>query len=527
MKKIIQLLLVSLFTISVSAQDLPDSSLVILESIMPHNLNPQETAYSSDAQVLNGLYEGLFTYDPVTLDPVYAIAQGYKLSRDKKRWTFMLRQNAKFSNGEPITAESVKFAWLELLGNPNAPYASLLDIVRGAAEYRNGVGSRDDVGIYVVDDYTISLYLKSPANYLPKVLCHDSFAIIHRNPTVYSGAFVLEEQMDNVIILKKNPYYWDFDNVKLETISFIQSGDAAENAYYYNTGIADWVSTEVDTEKIINKKAFQYNAQFGTSYFFFKQSNKKPDLARAKIKGEAVEFQPWDYQEFRTALLEAWPWEELNRSFISASTFVYPLSGYPTVEGYTSSDKIEATLLMKEARKKYGIAEDQILQLNFEVSEYAFADADKTNIQNALEPLGIYVNFIILPAYQYLSHVPLSNSDLFGYTWIGDFADPLAFLELFHGDSTLNDSGWKNEEYDELLKQAELESAEERYRLLSKAETLLLDSGIVIPYYHPVSSNVIDLDAIGGWSTNAFDIHPLKYLYKKEIHVDIPNVVLR
>ena len=81
---------------------------IIVEPVRVHELNPQITNYSSDSQILNGLFEGLFTLSPVSLEPQYAIAKEFKISRDKKRWTITLRDDAFFSNGEKITAESVR-----------------------------------------------------------------------------------------------------------------------------------------------------------------------------------------------------------------------------------------------------------------------------------------------------------------------------------------------------------------------------------------------------------------------------------
>ena len=81
---------------------------IIVEPVRIHELNPQITNYSSDSQILNGLFEGLFTISPVSLEPQYAIAKEFKISRDKKRWTITLRDDAFFSNGEKITAENVR-----------------------------------------------------------------------------------------------------------------------------------------------------------------------------------------------------------------------------------------------------------------------------------------------------------------------------------------------------------------------------------------------------------------------------------
>ncbi len=493
---------------------------VIVENKARHELNPQITAYSSDAQILNGLYEGLFSYNPVTLEAEYAIASNVRVSRDKKRWTINLRQTAKYSNGESITASCVRDSWLRLLKSPQAPYASLLDIIWNAAEFRNGACTADQVGIYVTGDYTLSVRLVSPANYLPKVLCHSAFSVVHNNADVYSGPYLLAEQSENAYVLKKNPYYWDVQNVKLEEITFLQSEDEKENSFLFNTGKADWVTSSVVADTVINKDALLLRGVFGTAYYFFKDSSRKP--AR---KGE---FSPWDYPEFRNAVLEAIPWDALRENAaIPATTFVYPLNGYNAPEGFDYTDENEACLMMDAARSKYSRPADEVFTLNFEVSEFTLSEEKKEAMKAALLPLGVELLIRELPSYFYLSNVPSSNADMFAYTWIGDFADPLAFLELFRGSSSLNDSGWHNEDYDKLLDSASIVADYERYTLLAQAEKILLDSGMVIPVYHPVSFNLINLEEVGGWSVNAFDIHPLKYLYRKEVKPSIGNVVMR
>ena len=91
----------------------------------------------------------------------------------------------------------------------------------------------------------------------------------------------------------------------------------------------------------------------------------------------------------------------------------------------------------------------------------------------------------------------------------------------------MNDSGWTNSKFDALLDQAATAGEAERMTLLGQAENILLDEGMVIPLYRSVSSNVIDLSEVGGWYVNAFDIHPLKYLYKKQPKYNSKNIVKR
>jgi oligopeptide transport system substrate-binding protein len=138
----------------------------------------------------------------------------------------------------------------------------------------------------------------------------------------------------------------------------------------------------------------------------------------------------------------------------------------------------------------------------------------------------VTVQVELTPANRYLASIESWKADLFSYIWIGDFADPMAFLELFRGSSSLNPSGWSDREYDRLLNEAAIAGdSKKRYQILAEAEAILLDSGEVLPVSHPISLNVIDLNAIGGWYRNALDIHPLKSIYWTGKDGSLPNLV--
>ena len=156
-----------------------------------YDLNPQTAQYASEAQILNSLYEGLFCYNPMTSEAIGAYCKSYKLSRDKKRWTFTIREGAVFSNGDPITAETFKESWLNLLANPDAEFASFADCIQGAKAFRSGNGKREDVRISAPDSSTLVVHLTEPSEHLPQILCHHSFAAISTKENVYSGPFIL------------------------------------------------------------------------------------------------------------------------------------------------------------------------------------------------------------------------------------------------------------------------------------------------------------------------------------------------
>ena len=498
---------------------LPASKFImtVVEATHEHDLNPQTSTFISDAQIFTGIYEGLFSYDPVTLEPLPAICVSYKISRDKKRWTFKLRENSRFSDVSYITANDVRRSWIQLLATPSAAYSSMLDIIEGAREFRTGTGHEENVAITVVSPDTVSIRLKTPASYLPRLLCHSAFSVIHRNPTVYSGPYAISDMQSGQLFLEKNEFYWDAENVNLKMICFFQSLGAEENTYFFNTGFSEWISSyEIQTQSIINQKALHYDAEFGTEYMFFKTTKVKP-LAKGL---RAV----WDIPDFRQAVMEVMPWEELRKNnIVKAETLVYPLTGYPQVEGYSYTDANEALLLMNDARKKHNIPEDEKIPLKMLMAEGSFTDAEFSLLKSSLEPLGIELTIEYVPSAQYFYMADSGDADIVSYNWIGDFADPLAFLELFRGDSTLNISGWKNKDFDRLIDEAALATGTKRYELLAQAERILLDEGMVMPLSHPVSLSTINTDEIGGWYPNALSLHPLKYLFKKDVKPDFTN----
>ncbi len=485
----------------------------IVCSPLDYNLNPHTATYSAEAQILTGLYEGLFSYNPVTLEPDCAIAESFRTSRDKRRWTFILRADAAFSDGARITARDFAESWLDLLSDPAAPYSSLLDIVRGAREYRTGRGAREDVAITAADDSTLKVQLTSPTPHLPKILCMTAFAAVNKNPAVSSGPFYLAERTGDTFTLRKNPNYHDRQNTRLEQITIVQRADGAESAHLFNTGEADWISGAGDVSKILLKDSVHIAAEFATEYLFF------------KINGRADSV--WSRADFRAALLEAVPWDELRAGlFVPAATLVYPLHGYPSVQGYSYTDPDEAASLMKKAREDASVPADEKLSLVFAVSGSEFMTKEAEILRKAWEPLGVDLETVEIPVGQYLAGIPDTAADLFSYTWIGDFADPVAFLELFRGGSTLNVTGWSDGEYDRLLGEAAFLTDEKRLDTLAQAEQRLLDSALILPIQHPVSLNIIDLNSCGGWASNSFDIHPMKFLYRKKAPPLIPNIVM-
>jgi len=472
--------------------------LLIIQSPGHLNLNPQLSSYSSEAQILSGLYEGLFSYDPLSLEPIPALASSYKISRDKKTWTFNIRKNARFANGDPISAQSFYDSWLKLIDpNTNAPFASLLDCIEGVQAYRLGKGDASKVGIQVKNDGSLVIKLVHPTEHLAKILCHHAFSVVHENKAIQSGPFVISQLSKAELRLTKNDFYWDADNVALPSIRFLFSEDQVENTYLFNIGKVHWLADNFDASKLIENDSLVFGTQFGTEYYFFRMHNTSV----------------WNNQKARQALLLALPWEKLREAFyVPATRLLSRLYNYPEIYGVDESDIEEAQAILDSL----SLSEEE-KRIEISIPDTAYHANQVALFAESWEKIGIRTDIIKIPSYDYYDAVPQSNSDMFTYTWIGDFADPMAFLELFKKDSSLNESRWSSPVYENLLQEATgIHDTKKRYEKLAEAEQELLDSFIVIPLSHPVSVNIVDKAVLGGWYENALDLHPLKHLYFKE-----------
>ncbi len=477
--------------------------LVVIDSVFDYDLNPHSASYSSEGQLLNALHEGLFVYDPLTLDPVPAIADDFSISRNKKVWTFSIRSNAKFSNGEKITAYDVKNSWIALLApGQNAPFASLLDCIVGAAEYRQGTGSADSVGIEAKSRTTLIVRLNEPTDYFAKVLTHHAFSVLSSEEDVYSGAYVLTERTKTSLVFEKNPEYYDFDEVAIPSIRIINDDDLQENAYRINIGEAQWSTGGVQADAIYDSDYLYIAPQFGTEFVFFKAQNK-----------------PWDNPDLRNAVIAAVPWDLLRDSFIPAQTLILPIGSYPEIVGIEEQDiELSMELLKKSGYEVQfddeGNAIPTGLELTFAIPDTEYSRGQAEILIEGLSQVGITLKIETTPINRYLGSFDGWDADLFTYTWIGDFADPLAFLELFRSGSSLRETHWTDETFDALLLEATtINDQEERYEKLAEAEQYLIDAGVILPLSHPISFNVVDTSVLGGWYPNALDIHPFKDMF--------------
>ena len=477
-------------------------------------LHPHVAFNADEAQMLTAMYEGLTVYDPYTLQPVPAIAESWTVSGGRT-WRFNLRKDAKFENGEAITAKTFVDSWFNLL-TPGADYqyASLLDCIDGAADYRTGkLKAKEQVGIKAESEYVLLIYTNSPSEHLPNILCHHAFSAVSSSQLedaaafaklpyissvkqafkpISSGAYKIEAFTDKEILLTKNENYWDAASVEIPQIKLLLDINKEEAAQKFNSGEIDWLSNAGILSKIGDERYIHIDPMFATEYFFFKTTTE-----------------PVKNKELRRALLLAIPYNELRDGyFIKAASLIFPLAGYPEVNGIDEYNIFKAEQIIAELKLK---DEERHLTICLPESDY-YTDLSNILIK-AWEKIGISCQIKFSPFSEYYDYLKSSDYNLGVISWIGDFADPLAFLEMFRFKSTLNDSGWSSNEFEQNLRKAGAETQlKKRYEYLAKAEQILLDESVIIPLSHNTSVNIIDTYSIGGWYSNAIDIHPFKFI---------------
>lgn len=505
----ILLMLVLVFPALSAEDNTPEEFVTLFGATLPE-FDPHRSIYSSEAQIFTALYEGLVSYDAASLEPVAAAASSWKKSKDGMVYNFEIRQDARWSDGSALRASDFRNAWMRLL-KLNAQYAAFFDVIKGAREYRLGENNDpESVGITAADT-TLVVTLSRPVAYFTRLISHHAFSPIHpsmleasawerRIPFPVNGPYAFESLRGQELRLEKNPLYWDEKSVAIQRQTMLFSDDDQAASRMFNSEEAHWLAGPGDYEAILLEQAIQVNPIFSTHYWYFNCTEA-----------------PWKDASVRRALALLLPWKELrdpDAYMVPATTLVLPLPGYSQAEGIAQQDSKEAMRLLDQAGYPEGAGLPEL--------RIYFADGrDGTRIatlfKTAWETLpGLKVTLMPVNGSTYYDTISgegkIGGITLAHTTWIGDFADPEAFLQMWTPDSPLNDAGFADEGFEELLSKSYASEGKERLGLLAQAETILLQKAVILPIYHSFAASVIDIDYVEGWYQNALDIHPYKYL---------------
>jgi oligopeptide transport system substrate-binding protein len=479
-------------------------------------LDPAHIYTTMESELATALYEGLASYHPLSLQPVPGAAADWDVNRAKTVYRFRLREEAMFSNGDPVRAQDFRDAWMRAIDPATrAEYSFLFDVIKGARAWRNG--QKGEVGIRVVSDKLLEVELEKPAGHFLKLLCHTAFAPLHpsylnrtgwdASPSLIgNGPFFLAGRSAQGLHLEKNRLYWDAKNVELDSVRVRFFGDPAEASREFEAGRVHW-ATDWDTEALADRSKIVFHPLFATSYFYFVCAEK-----------------PWSDARVRRALALLLPWPEIRTedTLFPTTRLIPAIPGYPELEGIGAADEAQALKLLAEAGYPGGAG---LPTVSIKVPEGDEVQRVAGVMARAWGERGIKVAIVPFAYDDYLLEVKKQDYTLGTVTWIGDYPDPLTFLQMWVAGSNLNDARYSSRGFDELIDESLGQEDQLRYQTLGKAETMLLSEAVVLPISHAPAFALIDLEQVEGWFPNVLNIHPFKYLRFRSERVP-PGVAL-
>lgn len=479
-----------------------DQTLRINLSAEPPTFDPAQAQDSQANTVLKLMYEGLTRMDE-SGQVIPAAAESWDI--DGTKYTFHLRKDATWSNGDPVTANDFVFAWERVLSpntDPAAPYAYQLYYLKNAQEYNEGtITDFSQVGVKAVDDYTLEVELVAPTPYFLGLTSFYTFYPVHQSvkddpkwavdqsKMIVNGAFTLTNWVKGQSIeVTKNENYWDKANIKLNkiTMSLVNSG-ATELASYQNN--------ELD-------RAGAPNGEIPTDQIPILKDQLKDEL---EIKGIAstyyyefnVTAKPFDNVNIRKAFAMA-----IDRQAIVDNVTLggqVPAFGFvpPGIKGlndeyrnehkddYFTENVEEAKKLLEQGMKEEGYTKLPEITLTYNSSEghkkiaLAVADMWKKN-------LGVDVKTENQEWAVFIENRQNLNYQIARAGWSADYNDPMTFMDMWVTGGGNNDTGFSNEEYDKLIKEAKnSEDMALRDANFAKAEEILIkDNQVLMPIYY-------------------------------------------
>jgi oligopeptide transport system substrate-binding protein len=509
------LLPVRILSAADAAQDgVPTVEFTVAHSLVAYSLDPLHAYTSFECQFYSAIYEGLVVNDPATLEPIPGTASKWEVSADGRTYKFSIRPEAAYSNGTPVRAQDFVDSWLRMIDPASkAEYSFLFDPIKGAKAFRIGVEKDPKkVGIRATAEKTLEVELEKPATYFLKALCHIAFLPVYppylkardwggSASVVGNGPFAIISRSAAEIVLEKNAKYWDAGKVRLERlrVRFFDDANEAKATDEFLAGDIDWAHDIYPTEKLTDPAKLKIFPLFSTSYFYF-----------------VCDKPPWNDSRVRRALALLVPWTDLR----SSENFLFPdsrlvpaIPQYPKVTGIDSQAPKEAMTLLSDAGFPTGKG---LPTLKIQVASQDNADLVRIMTDAWEESIGLKSDIVVFSGLDYISEQKKANFDMSASSWVGDYADPLTFLQLWLSDSNLNDAHFSDASYDSTVNDSlSLQDVVARYKKLGQAEDILLSRAVVLPFSHRPSVDIIDLDAVDGWYSNVLDLHPFKFIGRK------------
>lgn len=463
---------------------------------------------------MNNVMEGLYRLDP-DQKPVPAMADGDpKVSDDGLVYTVKIKEDAKWSNGDPVTAQDFVFAWQRAIDPKTAsdygPY--MMDgKIKGASEITEAAAQKKDydlntLGIKAVDDKTLEITLESPIPYFESLMAFPTFYPQNEkyfkeqgndyaktsDNLIYNGPFVLADwdgSTDSEWTYAKNENYWDKDNVKLEKVTWNVLKDSQSAANAFETGDAD-ITSKLSSDIVPQYEGNESLVKWlEPSIFWIKMNEDNKALANKNI---------------RKAIAQAINKEDYVNSVLNNGSVV---ADYAVPDEFVKDDDGKdfrdyngklLTYNVDEAKKNWekGLKEigESSVTLRYLTDDTESAKKTAEYIKNQLETnlKGLKLKVETVPFSVRLDRENKQNYDLQLAGWSPDYLDPMTFSDLWVTGGGNNKMSYSNKKYDELISKAQKSTDNsQRYKDLAEAERILLEEDAAVAPIYQRSSNVL------------------------------------
>jgi oligopeptide transport system substrate-binding protein len=502
-------------------------------------LDVSKMSWANDLRAAMALYEGLTMYNTRDkLQPIPAAAASWDISADRRTYTFRLRPEGRWSNGDRVTADDFIFAWKRALTPATgADYIGLLKDIEGAEEYtaaleKKATPAPNLAGVRKIDDLTLVVRLKSPCTYFLDLLAMPVFFPLHEKAMqpfllqdgtgydeaytqpphlVSNGPFQLSQwRVKRDLTFKPNPFYWDRANVHCPALRIESVSDSRAALMKFESGEMDLLTFRPPdfTDAMLQQQAEQHRwpelhsaPVFGSYYYVF-------NAAR----------QPFDDKRVRRALAMAIDRKQIADILRAGEVPLGLIVPSNTILGYTSPGELpyniqEARRLLAEAGHAggQGMKPVELLYNNeFNHSRIAQAMGQMWETQ-----LGVKVTFRGLERGSFGTARRESHDfDIARGGWYGDYPDPTTWLDIFRSTDGNNDGRFSSKPYDDLMARSDAEpDPAKRFALLRAAEEMLVhEEAAIIPLYQYADGMVYDAKKLQGVEMNNRILIQLKWI---------------
>ncbi|WP_423406884.1 peptide ABC transporter substrate-binding protein [Heyndrickxia sp. MSNUG] len=485
----------------------------------PTSFDPPIGFDSASWSALNNLMEGLTRLN-AEHQPEEATAEKWDVSEDGKTYTFHIRENAKWSNGDDVTANDFVFAWKRLLDPATGSSAAFLGyFIEGGEEFNSGKGSAENVKVKAVDAKTFEVTLTSPQAYFLSVIANPAFFPINEKVAkenkewfaeadtfVGNGPFNLASwEHDTKFVMEKNEKYWDAKNVKLDKVEWAIVDDTNTEYQMFTAGdldvsdvpaeLADKLFKEGDVK--VEDQAGDYFYRFNVTKEPFQNVNIRKAFALAVDQQKIVDFVTKNKEKAAYGFVSPGFKDPSGKDFREANG------------DFNKTDVEEAKALLKKGMEEEGYTELPEVTLTYSTSDVHKKIAEALQ-QMFKESLGVEVKLANMEWNVFAEEQKALKHQLSRSSFLADYADPINFLENFQTGHSMNRTGWGNPEYDKLIKAAKNEADEsKRFELMYEAEKILFDEAPIftVHFYNQV---YLQNEAVSGVVR-----HPVGYLELK------------